>query len=66
MEAERIFSADQIKVHPDLTRTIKDYTKAVIKANPENITEFSWVYFKNKVDEDEKRRKQEQEYQQEE
>jgi len=38
----------------------------VIKANPENITEFSWVYFKNKVDEDEKRRKQEQEYQQEE
>ena len=32
MEVERIFSADQIEVHPELARTIKDYTKAVIKA----------------------------------
>ena len=37
MEVERIFSADQIEVHPELARTIKDYTKAVIKANPEVI-----------------------------
>ena len=50
MEVERIFSADQIEIHPDLARVIKDYTKAIIKENPENITEFSWLYFKEKVE----------------
>ena len=35
-----------------MPRIIKDYTKAVIKANPESIVEFSWLYFKKKVDED--------------
>ena len=37
---------------PDLSKIIKDYTKAVIKANPEDIHEFSWLYFKDKVEKD--------------
>lgn len=37
---------------PDLSKIIKDYTKAVIKANPEDINEFSWLYFKDKVEKD--------------
>ena len=50
MEVERIFSADQIQVHPDLPRTIKDFTKAVIRNNPEDVIQFSWMYFKAKVE----------------
>jgi hypothetical protein len=56
MEAERIFSADQIKVHPDLARIIRDYSKTVIRANPADILEFSWKYFKEKAAEDEMNR----------
>lgn len=52
MEHERIFSADQIKVHPDLAKILREYTKAVIKANPEDVLEFSWTYFKKKVDDE--------------
>lgn len=50
METERIFSAEQIEVHPDLAGIIKDYTKAVIKGNPDDILEFSWQYFKEKAE----------------
>ena len=53
MEVERIFSADQIQIHPDLPRIIKDFTKAVIRANPDDVIGFSWQYFKTKVEEDE-------------
>lgn len=52
MEVERIFSADQIVVHPDLAKIIREYTKSIIKANPDDLLEFSWSYFKKKVDED--------------
>jgi hypothetical protein len=52
MEQERIFSADQIKVHPDLAKIIREYTKAAIKTDPEDLLEFSWNYFKKKVDEE--------------
>lgn len=51
MEAERIFQADQIKVHPELAKILREYTKAAIRANPEDLLEFSWTYFKKKVDE---------------
>lgn len=34
MEVERIFSAEQIQVHPDLSKIIREYTKAVIRENP--------------------------------
>ena len=49
MEVERIFSADQIIIHPDLPKIIKDFTKAVIKAHPEDILAFGYDYFKQKV-----------------
>ena len=51
MEVERIFSAEQIEVHPELAGIIKDYTKAVIKSNPSDLLEFSWQYFKKKAEE---------------
>lgn len=57
MEAERIFSAEQIVVHPDLAKIIREYSKAVIKAAPEDIIEFSWLYFQKKVEEDEAAKK---------
>lgn len=46
MEIERIFSAEQIQVHPDLSKIIREYTKAVVRANPEDLMEFSYNYFK--------------------
>jgi len=52
METDRIFSAEQIEVHPELAGIIKDYTKAVIKGNPDDILEFSWQYFKDKAEAD--------------
>lgn len=51
MEVERIFSADQIKIHPELAKILREYTKAVIRANPNDLLDFSWSYFKKKVEE---------------
>ena len=50
MEVERIFSADQIEVHPDLAQILKDYTKAVIRANPPDVIAFSVDYFRAKAE----------------
>ena len=50
MDIEPIFSAEQIQVHPDLAKIIKEYTKAVIRKNPEDIIAFSAAYFKEKFD----------------
>ena len=53
MEAERIFSAEQIVVHPDLAKIIKEYTKAVVRKAPvgtDEILEFSADYFKTELD----------------
>lgn len=55
MEVERIFSAEQIKVHPDLAQILREYTKAVIRANPNDLIQFSYDYFKQKVAEDEEK-----------
>lgn len=55
MEVERIFSADQIKVHPDLAKILREYTKAAIRANPSDLLDFSWSYFKKKVEEQERK-----------
>lgn len=52
MDVERIFCAEQIEVHPDLAGIIKEYTKSVIKSNPDDIIEFSWQYFKKKAEEE--------------
>ena len=59
MEVERIFSAEQIVVHPDLARIIKEYTKAVIRKAPvgtDEILEFSHGYFAGKLEEDNEKR----------
>ncbi len=55
MEVERIFSAEQIKIHPELGQILREYTKSVIRANPDDLLEFSWAYFKKKVDEKERK-----------
>jgi hypothetical protein len=54
MDIERIFCAEQIQVPPDLARILREFTKAVIKEHPDDVVEFSWRYFKAKVEEKEK------------
>eukprot|EP01038_Epipyxis_sp_PR26KG_P010436 gene10436-14019_t len=56
MEVERIFSADQIKVHPELGKILRQYTKAVIKEDPIDILEFSYSYFKKLVEQEEEQK----------
>jgi hypothetical protein len=41
----RMFAPDQIEVHRDLPKILKDYTKEVIRNGPENIMQFSRAYF---------------------
>lgn len=53
MDNESIYSADQIKIPANLSKILRDYTKAVIKANPENLIEFSYLYFKDAVEQSE-------------
>ena len=45
MDPHRIFIPEQIQVHSDLPSILKNYTKAVIKANPADIYQFSFDYF---------------------
>ena len=49
METNRIWSAEQIAVSPDLPGALKEYTKAVIRANPDDVLAFSAEYFRNKA-----------------
>jgi len=44
LESQRIFSAEQIVVPADLPRILKEWTKEVIRANPESIVDFSAKY----------------------
>jgi hypothetical protein len=39
-------------VHPELAKILREYTKSVIKASPEDILEYSWMYFKKKVEDE--------------
>jgi len=41
----RIFSAEQIVVHPELPSVLKNYSKEVIRKNPDNVIQFSRQYF---------------------
>ena len=41
----RIFSADQIEVPDDLPGILKNYSKEVIRNNPEDVYAFSRKYF---------------------
>lgn len=49
MEASRIFTAEQIVVPPALPGILKEYAKAVIQANPEDVAAFSAEYFRRKA-----------------
>jgi Ca2+-binding EF-hand superfamily protein len=48
MEVNRIFSAEQIAVPPNLPQIIKDWTKAVLREQPEDVLMFSSKYFQEK------------------
>jgi hypothetical protein len=49
MDVNRIFSAEQIAVPPDLPHVLKDWTKAVIRENPSDVLLFSLKYFQDKT-----------------
>jgi len=45
MQAERIFSAEQIKVPGELPNVLRDFAKEVIRYQPAKIAEFGKDYF---------------------
>ena len=47
MDVEPIYMAEQIRVPPDLADILKAYTKEVIRRQPEDLYEFSAIYFAN-------------------
>ncbi|DAZ95343.1 TPA: hypothetical protein N0F65_002528 [Lagenidium giganteum] len=49
MDVNRIFSAEQIAVPPDLPLILKDWTKAVVRENPEDLLFFSLKWFQDKT-----------------
>lgn len=49
MDVNRIFSAEQIAVPPELPHVLKDWTKAVIRENPTDLLAFSLQYFQSKT-----------------
>ena len=54
----RIFCAEQIEVPDALPEILKNYSKAVIRENPENIISFSRKYFENLKEERDKDKKE--------
>lgn len=48
MDPNRIWSSEQIQVHIELPEILKEYTKAVIRANPPDVLAFSAKYFTEK------------------
>ena len=54
----RIFCAEQIEVPDALPEILKNYSKAVIRENPENIISFSRKYFENLKEERDKNKKE--------
>ena len=54
----RIFCAEQIEVPDALPEILKNYSKAVIRENPENIISFSRRYFENLKEERDKKKKE--------
>ncbi|GMF35489.1 unnamed protein product [Phytophthora lilii] len=49
MDVNRIFSAEQIAVPPDLPHVLKDWTKDVIRENPTDLLAFSQQWFQDKA-----------------
>ena len=54
----RIFCAEQIEVPDALPEILKNYSKAVIRNNPENIISFSRKYFEDLKAERDKNKKE--------
>ena len=54
----RIFCAEQIEVPDALPEILKNYSKAVIRENPENIISFSRRYFEKLKEERDKNKKE--------
>ena len=54
----RIFCAEQIEVPDALPEILKNYSKAVIRENPENIISFSRKYLENLKAERDKNKKE--------
>ena len=54
----RIFCAEQIEVPETLPDILKNYSKAVIRENPENIIYFSRKYFEYLKDKKNKNKKE--------
>ena len=54
----RIFCAEQIEVPDSLPEILKNYSKAVIRNNPENIISFSRKYFEDLKAERDKNKKE--------
>lgn len=49
MDPTRIFSAEQIVVPDDLPGILKEWTKQVIRKNPDDVLSFSADYFKHQA-----------------
>ena len=47
----RIFSADQIVVPEDLPQILREFSKEVIRQNPEDLVKFGREYFESKLNE---------------
>ncbi len=57
----RIFAPEQIEVPSTLPEILKNYSKAVIRNNPENIISFSRKYFEDLKAERDKNKKESEE-----
>ena len=44
-----MYSAEQIVIPPSLPGILKEWTKEVIRKNPDDVIEFSAAYFKTKA-----------------
>ena len=53
----RIFSAEQIEVPPALPEILKDFSKEVIRNNPEDLVGFCRQYFTQKAEENSRKAK---------
>jgi len=51
IKAMRIFCAEQIEVPTELPDILKNYSKSVIRANPDDIVDFSRKYFEGLLEE---------------
>jgi hypothetical protein len=50
MDVHRIFAPEQISVHPELPSLLKEYSKAIIRANPADALTWSLEYFRQRVE----------------